>query len=94
MYAILKRTGKIDDEDRDVQRNTQSWKILLTNDEKDEVLINDPTFQAADEKFAACWMEWRAFYSDEEQGPNMRKQQAVIKSGLRPEFNTDDEEVR
>lgn len=91
---MLKRKDIVRDDNRDVQRNSQTQKTRLTNEEKDEILIDDPSFQAAEDEFSRCWATWRAFYNDEKEEPNMRKRLAVIKSGLRPEFDTDTEEVK
>lgn len=93
MYAMLKRKDTIRDGDRDVQRNTQTQKTVLTNEEKEDILADNQGFKAAEANLSACWETWRAFYNDKKEEPNMRKRQAVIKSGLRPEFNVDDEEV-
>ena len=94
MYAMLKRKDLVRDEDRDIQRNTQTQKTALTKDEKAAVFAANTDVQAADAEMSTRWTAWRAFYNDEKQAPNMRKQQAVIKSGLRPEFNVDNQEVR
>jgi len=91
---MLKRKDLVRDDDRDVQRNTSTQKILLTKDEKDVVLADNTGFQAAETELSTRWSAWQGFYNDEKEVPNMRKVQAVMKSGLRPEFDVDDQEVR
>ena len=93
MYAMLKRKDLVQDDNRDIQRNTQTQKTPLTKDEKDTILAASVDFQAAEAKLSTCWSAWQAFYNDEKEVPNMCKVQAVMKSGLRPEFEVDDQEV-
>ena len=91
---MLKRKDIIRDDNRDAQRNTQTIKTTLTKEEEGVILADDCSFQDAESEFSRCWAAWRAFYNDEKEvEPNMRKQQAVVKSRLRPEFDTDDQEV-
>jgi len=91
---MLKRKDLVRDGDRDVQRNTQTQKTVLTKEEKEEILADNDGVKAAEAELLTCWTAWRAFYNDEKQIPNMRKVQAVVNSGLRPEFDTEDQEVR
>ena len=93
MYAILKKKDIVRDKDRDIQRNLQTVKTVLTKEEISQVLAEDATFQDAEREFSAFWLAWRAFYNDEKEAANMRKLQTVIKSGLRQEFNSEDEQV-
>lgn len=94
MYAMLKRKDIVRDEGRDAQRNTQTQKTLLTKEEKDGIITGNAAYQTADAEFTACWVAWRRFYNNQSEAPNMRKQQAVVKSGLRPEFDAADGKVK